>query len=309
MQGAATLRHAVVGTTAPGRPPYGPATPTRRIARMRHAHPTLLEVRMCEMKSLKIRTDENGYIVVETIGTFIPFVMLIVSILSLVNIVAVQARVHYAMTQAANTLSMYCYSLEVVGIANNMTALDNKANKAAVEVNAMKDDFALVLDAIGSLSDPGALLDSSGNVINRALTWGEEAVGDPKVMFQVLANYGLNELRSAVFESVARPLVGRYLSSGELTGNEYLTRAGVMNRRTGKTGIYAMEFYQLGNLGLGNSVMIDRNGNVKLVVEYEMMYTFASLRLPFKPSLRITQTVVTKAWLNGSGPGYVEVKQ
>ncbi|MCL2813906.1 MAG: hypothetical protein FWD23_04840 [Oscillospiraceae bacterium] len=50
---------------------------------------------------------ENGYITIETLGTFLPFVFLVVSILSLVNIVTVQTRVHYALTQAANTISVY----------------------------------------------------------------------------------------------------------------------------------------------------------------------------------------------------------
>jgi len=65
-----------------------------------------------------------------------------------------------------------------------------------------------------------------------------------------------------------------------------------------------LEFYQIGNLGSGNSVLIDSKGNIKLVVEYEIMYTFGGLKLPFKPTLRVTQAVITKAWLNGSGKGY-----
>ncbi|MCL1793419.1 MAG: hypothetical protein FWG34_06090 [Oscillospiraceae bacterium] len=52
-------------------------------------------------------TDEKAYITIETLGTFIPFVLLVVSILSLVNIVTVQTRLHYALTQTANTISVY----------------------------------------------------------------------------------------------------------------------------------------------------------------------------------------------------------
>ena len=252
----------------------------------------------------RIRTDEGGYIVVETIGTFIPFVMLVISILSLVNIISTQARVHYALTQAANTLSMYCYSLEVIGIAGDMTALDYQTHIAANGVNAMKNDIVSVIDGIGSMSNIGETIDSAGNVVDRALDWGEQAANDPKSALQIVMNCGLGEVRGLIFEYLARPLIGRYLSNGGLTGNEYLTRAGVMNKRTGKTGLQALEFYQLRNLGLGNSVLIDRNADVKLVVDYEILYTFAGLRLPFSPSLRITQTVVTKAWLSGSGKGY-----
>ena len=248
--------------------------------------------------------DEDGYIVVETIGAFVPFVLLVVSILSLINIVAVQARVHYALTQAANTLSMYSYTLEVLGVANDMTTLDNKAYKVASEIGAIKNDINSVLSGLDSLSNISGALESGGNAANRVFGWGEEAAGDPKTALQYLMNYGANELRGLVIEAMARPLVGRYLANGNISGDTYLARAGVINKRTGARGLYALEFYQFSNAGLGNSMLIDKDGNVKLVAQYEILYTFGRLPLPFKPTLRITQTVVTKAWLNGSGKGY-----
>ena len=62
-----------------------------------------------------MKKDDNGYIVVETIFSFTLFVFLIISILSIINIVTVQARVHYAITQAAETISMYSYTLDAMG--------------------------------------------------------------------------------------------------------------------------------------------------------------------------------------------------
>ena len=248
--------------------------------------------------------DENGYIVVETVGAFIPFVLLIVSILSLVNIVALQARVHYALTQAANTLAMYSYALEVTGIAKGLSTLDNKANKVAREANAMRDDVTGVLSGIEAFSNIRGAADSGGAALNRALGWAEEAAGNPKEVLQLLMNYGLNEVRNQIFEELARPLVGRYLANGDMTGDQYLRSVRVVNSSNGKTGLEALEFHKWGNLGLGNSVLIDKDGNVKLTVHYEVEYRFGVLPLPFKPTLRITQTAVTKAWLNGSGKGY-----
>ena len=64
-----------------------------------------------------MRKDENGYIVVETIGAFTLFVFFVASILALINIVALQARVHNAITQAAQTVSMYSYVLELTGVS------------------------------------------------------------------------------------------------------------------------------------------------------------------------------------------------
>ena len=248
--------------------------------------------------------NEDGYIVVETIGTFVPFVLLVVSILSLVNIITVQARVHYALTQAANSLSVYCYTLEVLGIANELTTLSGKAERVAGEANAMKGDINGALSGISSISGLFDAVASGGRVVSRAFDWGEEIVGDPKAALQLLMDYGVNELRGKVFEELVRPLVGRYLASGEKTGDEFLKRAKVVNKNTGTEGLAALEFYRFSNIGLRNSALIDSEGNVKLVVEYEIEYTFGALPLPFRPTLRVSQTAVTKAWLNGSGKGY-----
>ena len=252
----------------------------------------------------KMCEDDSGHIVVETIGAFIPFVLLVVSILSLVNIVAVQARLHYALTQAANTLSMYSYALEAVGTANVLTTIDNKANKVTSEADAFKKDINAVLEGLDSMSDIGGTLESGNKAVKRAYGLGEEALGDPKAALQLLMNYGLNELRGLAFDELVRPLVGRYLANGDITGETYLSGAGVVNRHTGTTGLSALEFYNHRAPGLEESVMIDRAGNVRLTVEYEIMYTFGGLPLLFSPTIRITQTVVTKAWLNGSGKGY-----
>ena len=159
---------------------------------------------------------DGGYIVVETIGVFIPFVFLVVSILSLVNIVTVQARIHYALTQAANTLSMYCYTLEVTGIANDLTTLDNKAYRVAYDANALKNDIQEVLSGIESISDLSSAIEHGGSAAGRTLDLAEEAAGDPKAALQLLMNYGVAELRNKLFEELVRPLVGRYLSNGGL---------------------------------------------------------------------------------------------
>lgn len=248
--------------------------------------------------------DEDGYIVVETVGAFIPFVLLVVSILSLVNIVTVQARVHYALTQAASTFSTYCYTLEVLGIANRLTALSNKADRVADEANAMRDDINDTFGGINSVSAFFGAVANSGSIAERASGWGEDIISDPQAALRLLMSYGLSELRNKFFEEMARPLVGRYLAQNGMTGDEYLRSVGVVNRVTGMSGLNALELHRFINMGHGNSVLIDAEGNVQLIAQYEIEYTFGKLPLPFSPTIRITQTVVTKAWLNGSGKGY-----
>ena len=254
---------------------------------------------------MNIHKDEQGYIVVETLGTFIPFVLLMLSIISLINIVTVQARVHYALTQTANTLSTYCYVLEVLGVANSLTELENKAYKTAKDVNEIRGNVNDVLYGIDSLEGMLGGVDSMGNVYNKAA----DLSADPEALLQNLMCYGVQELMSAALEELARPLVGRYLANMYMTGDEYLKSVHVIDSKTGKSGLETLEFYQFGNFGVGNSALLDRDGNVRLTVEYDIEYTFGILPLPFKPKLHITQTVVTKAWLNGSGRGYWKVDE
>jgi hypothetical protein len=224
-----------------------------------------------------MRKDDGGYIVVETVGTFIPFVLLVVSILSLVNIVALQARVHFALTQAANTLSMYCYVLNSIGVTDNLATLNNKATEASNTIND-------VLSGINALSGKSGTGIGSEN--NRLFDSLQKAAGDPEAMVKNMAGYGVESLRSQATAELVEPMVRRYLAGAGMSAEEYLSSV------------------KVANFNLTDCVLIDRNENVKLTAEYEVEYTFGTLRIPFGPTLKITQTVVTKAWLGGSGEGY-----
>ena len=245
---------------------------------------------------------DDGYIVVETVGAFVPFIFLVVSILSLVNIVTLQTRVHYALTQAANTLSMYCYALEISGAAGSMMKIGTASDTVKAGADATKLDIAGVVDGIKatSLSDAGI---HGRSAFERALGAGESIADDPVSAVQLMAKYGIGEGAGALTEQLVRPLVGRYLANGSLTGDEYLKSFSV------KGGLRSLDFYKFdlfdtGSVGHTNSALIDSNGDVMLVAQYEIEYKFGALPLPFKPSLKVTQTARTKAWMGGEGEGY-----
>ena len=56
-----------------------------------------------------LKKDDRGYIVVETLGAFLPFVLLLLFIVMLVNVAALQAKVHFALTQTAKEISIQSY--------------------------------------------------------------------------------------------------------------------------------------------------------------------------------------------------------
>ena len=242
--------------------------------------------------------NENGYIIVETVGSFVMFVLLVVSILSLVNIVTLQSRVHYALTQTAITLSIYSHVLEVTGQAEKIQSYDTPSSKIRKPSEEIFSELGSVLDGINSLSK------RSNNQLhipqNRVLGMGESIADSPLDMAWLIMNYGTDAVASLLFEQIARPLVGRYLSNGNMTGDEYLRSVNVVG---GLSGLHFTK-YAIGS-PIGGSTLLDADGNVRIVVTYDVEYSFGILRLPFRtPVLRISQATVTGAWLNGRGEGY-----
>lgn len=243
-----------------------------------------------------MKQRDGGYIVVETIGSFLLLVLLMISILSLINITVVQVRIHYAMTQAAQTLSMYGYVLDVTGAAGHITNLASNADQVQGEIDEFRENLDGMLDGIESLS-PDQIGASGEAVLNQAQGWVDDTVSDPKETLRLLLNYGLQEAENAVFSALVKNLVGHYLANGGMTGDEFLRAFGV------EDGLDGLTFYDFDGTS-NDSVMLDANGDLRLAVRYEVQYSFGALPLPFDPVLKVSQTVKTKVWLSGNGEGY-----
>jgi len=204
--------------------------------------------------------NEDGYIVVETVGTFIPFLLLVISILSLVNIVSMQAQIHHALTQTAKTLSMYAYVLNVTGIADDFIEIDTRARD-------FENNIRSTIDGILTLDSDEADLDFDFSHTD-------------------IINYGLSEAGSFIAASFVRPLVMRYLSGQQISGADLLALGNVFDFRLTRVAI------------------VNYNADVTITARYDIYYAFGNLEIPFGSRLSVTQTVVTKAWLGGSGEGY-----
>ena len=252
---------------------------------------------------------KNGYIVVETIGCFLLFVFLNISILSLINIVTVQTRIHYALTQAAETLSMYSYILEATGVADHLVNSAEKSEEVVSQGEEVIGNINTVIASLESL-DIEELQDSAGALYDQASGFMETAKNNPQEILQGLLNYGIQGLSSAALGACVQPLVGWYLTNGDQSGDEYLQAAHVIG------GLGGLDFYtpdsvsfdtdshQLVAVTDQTSRFLDSGENIKLVVQYKIDYTFGALPLPGFSELEVTQEVMTKAWLNGDKDGY-----
>lgn len=247
---------------------------------------------------------------VETIGCFLLFVFLNISILSLINIVTVQTRVHYALTQAAETLSMYSYTLDAMGVADHLTKSAERSESVVKDANKMISNINEVIGAIEKLDIDG--MQKSGQAVySQSSGFVGQLRDNPKDVLKNFMNYGIQELSGVALSTCIRPLVGWYLTNGELSGDEFLTAFQV------EGGLSGLDFYTIDKVGFNSSTnrfvpiadsksrFLNSQENIKLVVQYDIDYTFGALPLPFG-KLHVTQEVMTKAWLNGHGDGYKE---
>lgn len=247
----------------------------------------------------------------ETIGCFILFVFLNAFILSLISIVVVQARIHYALTQAAQTLSMYTYTLEAMGVADHLVNVAERSEGVQQGANDLISNINEVMEAINGLNleQARASGEATYNQVNGFINRVQD---DPMDVLQDFMSFGLYKTGNAALMELVAPLVGRYLNNGELSGDEYLNSFHVAN------GLNGLDFYkfdlvsydpetgQITNLANNDSVLLDSSGNVRLIVQYDIDYSFitgGAFPMPFE-KLHVTQEVMTKAWLNGKGEGY-----
>ncbi len=268
----------------------------------------------------KALRDCGGYIVVETITAFVLFTLLLISILSLINIVTVQARVHYAITQAAQTCSMYSYVLNVTGAAGHMKKSAEMREHLEADANTMKTRVNDIVDGVRALAG-GDIKEGNFSKVknagkeawNQGKGWVDDIMDDPKKSLQIVMNYGLGQTQSELFEMLLRPLVGHYLYNGDMDGDRFLTTFNVSSGE-GKNSVYGVnglvfsdfDLFDLQSTDANDSTLMTSKGEVKIIVRYDVDYFFGILQPAGGPKLHIVQEVVTKAWLGGKGEGYKE---
>ncbi|MDL2234029.1 hypothetical protein LJC63_10705 [Ruminococcaceae bacterium OttesenSCG-928-L11] len=225
--------------------------------------------------------DEQGYIVVETVGGFTLFILLITSILMLVNIVSVQNRVHYAVTQTAQEISMYCYALEVTGVADKLIGYSETADKVRGEISGFKDSLEGVIGGIENLSP--------ADVTKSAEEGGDQLDGwiqNPKQTLMEFLQLGADELKTFAFRNLSEMLFKKYIVSEGVSYEQFQTNWGIID-----------------GFDFSGTQFLAQSEDIEIVVTYKVDYTFGALPLPFT-ELTISHTAKTRAWLGGDGETY-----
>jgi len=220
--------------------------------------------------------DERGTILIEFIGSFLLFFLLMMSILSLINIVTAQARVHYALTETANTLSMYGYAYS---IADRWLG-----------------------DTKDTLKDINDTMDFISKFRSGFAPWKNSA---PASSLQAVTGFlGDSDVTKTAMRHIIDELILYNLSAGGQSGEDYLRSVRIT--KLNLTSLSGADDYSSAgghHIPVGNSAsrFPDAQGNIKLTVTYVIDYSFMGLPIPFNPQLKITQSVMTKIWYQNEG--------
>lgn len=255
--------------------------------------------------------DEKGYLVIEATITFTLFILLIVSILSLINISAAQARVHNALTQTANTVSVYSYILHRTKLDGILQKSANKANQietGAVDIIEQGEEVVhdtqnlAKIDSLKNIMEkPGqfqGLVGKTKNLAGSVGSYQKAHFSNPSAAIKSLATFGIDFGRGKLSAMALEPLLKHYLTNGEIDGDSYV--------KNFKFNLDLDDSGEASNLSLLDKAdIVDQDNNIVLIADYEIEYGFSILKLPHS-KLHVHQEVSTKIWAGGAGPGYWE---
>lgn len=233
----------------------------------------------------KITTADEGYIVVETLFSFTMLIMVMVVIISLINIVAVQARTHYAITQTAQEMSMYAYVTTLIAPKEDYDSINSGG-------------YEWVASAQGTLETLSSGITDFGNSIAAGMTGFFIDEYAAEIMRQLSAAPD-DVARQYVMDDAVKEIFVKYLcddlSQAETQANAYLIRAGVCDSSGTLQGLNSVSFSSSsGNI----STMLDSNGDSVVTIEYKIRFNLFNV-IPLPLYLDVEQSVKTKAWLYG----------
>ncbi len=267
---------------------------------------------------------ENGSVTIEATISLSAFMFAIVTILTIVNICIVQARISYALNTTAKEISQYSYLYSLTGLNDSQSKLYEAGKEGTKDITKILSDINTVYNEIENLGNTGN--QSPENIDDIMSAW-DSAVGsvdniesagsslydtisdiasDPKnLMFgiaKLAASEGFDLVKSRLIAApLAKTMVQRHLvntKDGDV--DAYLKYLGVVPAANGS---------YLDGLDFSQSTLFPYGSNeIRINVSYDVKVIAL---LPIDFSFHFNQTAVTHGWLAGeqsyqSGIKYVE---
>lgn len=260
---------------------------------------------------LKQMRRESGSVTVEATISLTAFMFAIITILTIVNICIVQARIANAINTTANEISQFSYLYALTGFPESESKLARAGKEDTAGVDSILTDINTVFNEVENLGASGAT--SSDDIPDIAGAWNQavgsaeaiEAAGsslestfmeiasNPKQLIFGIAKLAASESLEAIKSAVAAPLF-KAMSSRHLVNtqggspDDYLKNLGVVPAANGS---------YMDGLDFSNSSLFPYgSGLIVINVSYDVKVIAL---LPIDFSFHFSQTAITHGWLAG----------
>lgn len=253
--------------------------------------------------------DESGSVTIEATISLSAFMFAIVTLLTIVNICVVQARMSIAINATAKELSHYSYLYSLTGLQGAHAKIGEAAGQKEEEFNDVLSDVNTVFSEIQNIGqtvreepeDISAMLNGIKTSYDNAEAASgqlkeklEELAKDPKGvamgLVKIAANDGWNLVMSRL---IAAPL-----AKGMCKKNLVAEQGGdVEAYLKGLNVVPAANGSYIDGLDFSNSSLFPASSNeIRITVSYDVKVIAL---LPIDFSFHFTQTAVTHGWLAG----------
>lgn len=248
----------------------------------------------------KEKNNEKGMMTVEAVLSLVPFILVVLGIISFINVFMVHNKIQYAMYQSGSELTAYTYYYEALGIRKGDQALKEDIDRETVEIDSAIKETTEFIGQLESLSTDN--IEETIHSGKEAADAGMTLIRDPQDLLRNLVYYGIEKgedaLKSWILDTISSALIPVYLESTfspsqPMTADQYLRKAGVVN------GVKGLDFSESQLFEDNRYKMID------IVVEYDLEISFFELFLK-KPVVHVVQRCAVPAWLDGDGVHYQE---
>lgn len=257
--------------------------------------------------------DENGMVTVEATISLSSFMFAIVTILSVVNICIVQARMSYALNTTAREISQYSYLYSLTGLNDSHSQVAQAGEAGTQDITKILADVNTVYNEIENLGNTG---NQSIDNIDDILSAWDSAVGsaenieaaggsikatiediakDPKNLLFGIAKMAASETfdlakSRLIAEPLAKAMIKKHLvSTKDGDVDQYLKALGVAPSGTGS-------YFE--SLDFSNSLLFPEGSSIIMIsVSYQVKIIPL---LPIDLTFDFTQTATTHGWLSGS---------
>lgn len=242
------------------------------------------------------RRAEYGMMTVEAVLSLVPFIMVILGIISFTDIYRVHNKIQYAMHQVGSELSAYTYFYEALGLRSADLGLKDDIDSQTEPVDTAIENIS---DFIGDLNSLSTSAIQSGQAAGSSLSG---FVDDPKSLLRGIVFLGIegaeNTGKQLLISWMSQGMMEKYLDESYLPSNArdadtFLKKCGV------RDGLAGLDYSNSQLFQDSEYRMID------LVVEYDVEVYILKLFLK-DPTIHVTQRATIPAWLDGDGVEYTK---